>query len=101
MAAVDDDRGRAALVHSREQPGHEVERALRRRQPDALQAAPALGDERVEPLEAERQVAAALVAGQRVHLVDDDGAHPAQQRARRRRGEEEVERLGRGDEQVG
>ena len=58
-------------------------------------------DQRVEALEAEREVAAPLVAGQRVHLVDDHRAHAAQQRPRRRRGEEQVERLGRGDEQVG
>ncbi len=58
-------------------------------------------DQRVQPLEAERQVAAPLVAGQRVHLVDDDGAHAAQHGPRGRRGEEQVERLGRGDEQVG
>ena len=101
VAAVDDHRRRAALVHAREQPRHEVERALGRREPDALQAAAALGHERVEPLEAQREVAAPLVAGERVHLVDDHGAHAAQQRARRRRGEEEVERLGRGHEQVG
>ena len=77
VTAVDDDGRRAALVHAREQPRHEVERALRRREPDALQAAAALGHERIEPLEAQREVAAALVAGERVHLVDDHRAHAA------------------------
>ena len=101
VTAVDDHRRRAALVHSREQPGHHVERSLRGREPDALQPPAALGHQRVQPLEAQRQVAAPLVAGQRVHLVDDHGAHAAQQRPRRRRGQEEVERLRRGDEQVG
>ena len=101
VTAVDDDRRRAALVHSRQQPRHEVEWALRRREPDALQAATALGHERIEPFEAQRQMAAPLVAGQRVHLVDDHGANAAQQRAGRRRGEEQVEGLGRGHEQVG
>ena len=81
MAAVDDDRLVAPGVHAREQPRHEVERALRGRQPDALEAPAALGDQRVEPLEAQREVAAPLVAGERVHLVDDHRAHAAQQRA--------------------
>ncbi len=101
VPAVDDDRGRTALVHPREQPRHEVEGALRRREPDALQAASALVHERVEPLETQRQVAAPLVTGERVHLVDDHGADAAQQCARGRCGEEEVERLGSSHEQVG
>ena len=101
VAAVDDHGGRAVVVHAREQAGHQVERPLRGREADALEMAAALGDQRVESLEAQRQVAAALVAGQRVHLVDDHGAHAAQQRPRRGGGQEEVERLGRRDEEVG
>jgi hypothetical protein len=62
---------------------------------------PVLGHERIETLEAQREMAAPLVPGERVHLVDDDGAHAAQQRPRRRRGEKEVEGLGRGDQQIG
>ena len=101
VAAVDDHGRRAVVVHAREQAGHHVERALGGREADALEAAAALGDQRVQPLEAQGEVAAPLVAGQRVHLVDDDGAHAAQHGPRRRRGEEEVERLGRGHQQVG
>ena len=101
VAAVDDHRGRAVVVHTRQQARHQVERPLRGREADALQTTAALAHQRVEPLEAQRQVAAPLVTGQRVHLVDDHGAHAPQQRPRRGRGQEEVERLGRGDEQVG
>ena len=86
VAAVDDDRGRPVLVHARQQPGDHVEGSLGGREPDALQPPAALGHQRIEPLEAEREVAAALVAGERVHLVDDHGPHPSEQRARRRRG---------------
>ena len=101
VAAVDDHRRRALRMHAGEQAGHQVERALGGRQADALKTAAALGHQRVEALQAQREVAAPLVAGERVHLVDDDRAHAAQQGARRRRGEQEVERLGRGDEEVG
>ena len=55
---------------------------------------------RVEPLEREREVGAALGGGDRVDLVDDHRLDVAQRLARLRR-EHEVERLGRGDEDVG
>ena len=55
--------------------------------------------QRLEPLQRQRQVRAALGAGQRVDLVDDDPLHVAQRLACLR-GEDEVERLGRGDEDV-
>ena len=51
-----------------------LERPLRRRQPDPLDRR--VG-ERFQPLDAEREVRAALRAGDRVHLVEDqrlDGA---------------------------
>ena len=54
----------------------------------------------VEPLEGEGQVAAPLGGGQRVDLVDDHGLDAAQRLAGRRR-EHQVQRLGRGDEDVG
>ena len=54
----------------------------------------------VEPLEGEGQVGAALGAGQRVHLVDDDRLD-AGERLARGRGEDEEQRLGRRDEHVG
>ena len=100
VPAVDDDRCLTPVVHTGEEARHQVEWPLRGREPDALQAAARLGHQRVETLEAERQVAATLVAGQRVHLVHDHGAHAAQQGARGRRGEQQVEGLGRGDEQI-
>ncbi len=49
----------------------------------------------------QREVAAALVAGEGVDLVDDDGADVAQRRAAALGGEHQVERLGRGDQDVG
>ena len=69
---------RAVVVHAREQARHQVERPLRGRQADALEATTALAHQGVQSFEAQRQVAAPLVAGQRVDLVDDDGPHPAQ-----------------------
>ena len=54
----------------------------------------------VEPLEREREVRAALGAGERVDLVDDHGLDAAQGLARRRR-EHEEEGLGRRDEDLG
>ncbi len=101
VAAVDDHGGRPVVVHAREEAGHQVEGPLRGGQPDALEVAAALGHEGVEALEAEREMAAPLVAGERVHLVDDHRAHAAQQRSRRRRRQEQVEGLGRGHEQIG
>ena len=53
-----------------------------------------------EPFEREREVRAALRGCERVDLVDDDELHRPQRLARLRR-EHEVERLGRGDEDVG
>jgi len=46
-------------------------------------------------------VGAALVAGHCVDLVHDDRAHAGQPAPARLRGEEDVERLGGGDEHVG
>ncbi len=101
VAAVDDHRRRPVVVHAREQAGHHVERALRGREADALEVAAGLGDQRIQSLEAEGQMAPPLVAGQRVHLVHDDGVHAAQHGPRGRCGEEQVQRFGCGDEQVG
>ena len=54
----------------------------------------------VEAGEGEGEVAAALVAGEGVDLVDDDGADGAQDLAAALGGEHEVERLRRGDQDV-
>ena len=97
-ARVDDRHGpRARFGLAAEEPRDLVERALRGRQSDALRRR--VGD-RVEPLERERQVRAALGGRERVDLVDDHGLDAAQDLPRLRR-EHQVERLGRGDEDVG
>jgi hypothetical protein len=54
----------------------------------------------LEPLEREGQVGAALVARHRVDLVDNDRAGAGQRCPALLRGEEDVERLGRGDQDV-
>ena len=68
--------------------------------PTARCAAAASAQRSLQPLERERQVRAALGGGQRVDLVDDHGLD-VDERLARRRGEHQVERLGRGDQQVG
>ena len=84
------------VVRAAEEPGGLVDRADRRGQADALGRA---AEQRVEPLEGERQVGAALGGGDRVHLVDDHRLDAAQ-RLPRGRGEQQEERLGRGDQDV-
>jgi hypothetical protein len=76
---------------------HLVDRADRGGQPDPLRGA--LGEQLVEPLQRQRQVRAALRAGHRVHLVEDHRADAAQ-RVPGRRGEQQEQRLGRGDQHV-
>ena len=95
-----DDRDRSllpAVAEAAEEPRDLVERALRCRQTDALRRR--VGD-RLESFEREHQVRAALGGGERMDLVDDHRLHAAQRFAGPR-GEHEVERLGRGDEDVG
>ena len=57
-------------------------------------------DQPIEPLEREREVRAALVAGDRVDLVDDHRAQLAERRAALLGGQQDVQRLRRGDEDV-
>ena len=73
-----------------------VDRPDRRGQPDPLGRP---GEQRVEPFQRQRQVRAALGAGHRVHLVDDHRLHPAQ-RLPGRGGEQQEQRLRRGDQHV-
>ncbi len=73
-----------------------VDRADRRRQADPLGPAAEQG---VEALQGQRQMGSPLGAGDGVHLVDDDRLHAAQALAGGR-GEDQVERLGRRDEDV-
>ena len=89
-----DDLDRAT---AREVAGDLLDRAHGRRQSDPLCR---LGEEGVEALEREGEVGAALGAGDGVNLVDDHGLD-AGQRLARGRGEDEEERLGRRDEDVG
>ena len=80
-----------------DEPADLLERALRRREADPLRR---LLEQRVEPLQRERQVGAALGAGDGVHLVDDHGLDPAERLARLR-GQHQEERLRRRDQDVG
>src|SRR6266545_1328218 len=80
-----------------EEAGHLVEGADRRRQADPLRRP---RQQFVQPLEADGEVRAALGADHRVHLVDDHRLDLAE-RLPRLRGEQEEERLRRGDEDVG
>ena len=91
-STISTSRPRAA-----EEPGDRRERALRGRQPDALRVG---RREVAEPLEREREVRAALRGGHGVDLVDDHVLDAAQRLARLA-GEQQVERLRRGDEDVG
>ena len=90
-------RGSPGAAVATEEAGDLLERSLRGGQPDALGRA---GGDLLQPLERQRQVGAALGRGEGVDLVDDDGLDPGQ-RLGRRRGQHQVEALGRGDEQIG
>jgi hypothetical protein len=97
MAHVDDRAARLALrvdpigPDTDEELRNALDRTLRRREPDPRRR---LIAERLEPLERKGEMGAALVAGQRVDLVDDDRPHGPQDLAPPRRGQQEVERLG-------
>ena len=90
----------STIVHSRVGADQEaadlLERALGGRQADPLHGPARLA---LEPLERERQVGAALGLRDRVDLVDDHPLRVAQELARAR-GEHQVERLGRRDQDV-
>ena len=72
VAAVDDGAvAQASRSVPTEKSGDLLDRLLRRRQPHAHQAA---AGERLQALERQRQMRAALVAGDRMNFIDDDGA---------------------------
>ena len=97
-----DDRGRPPCrVATGEQPGHQLEGALGRRETDPLQSAAAGLDELAQTLEGDREVRAALVASKRVHLVDDDRVDVGEHRPRGGGGDQQVERLGGRHQQIG
>ena len=56
--------------------------------------------ERLQPFQGQGEVASALVAHERVDLVDDRGLDRGQHRAPGPRGEQQVQRLGGGDQDV-
>ena len=93
-AGVDDG---ALPRRSDEEPRDLLQRTLGGRQADALHvAARLLG----QPLEGDREVRAALGLRHRVDLVDDHPLRAGEQPASLR-GQHEIERFGRGDEDVG
>ena len=83
-------------ARSGDEPPDLLHRPLRRREPEALEGSV---DQALESLERQRQMRAALRAGDCVHLVEDHGLDPAERLACLR-GEEQEQRLGRGDEDV-
>jgi hypothetical protein len=95
VPAVDDGRQRARGPH--EQAAGGLDGPHGRRQPDANRRV--LGDG-LESLERESQMRSALVARERVDLVDDHRLDRAQRLAGALGAEVEIEGLGRRDEQV-
>ena len=107
-----DDLDLAIGAGAAEEPGDRVERPLRRRQADPLGRAaiasgaaaaacrvPPPGPQRLEAFQAQGEVGAALGAGDRVDLVDDDVLDPAQDLAGRA-GQHQVERFRGRDQDV-
>ena len=104
VAEVDDAAGRAAVgfaplrARADQEARHRLDRALGGREPDPLGS---LVGEGFQALQREGEVRAALVPGDRVDLVHDDGPHAPEPLAAPFGRDEEIERLGRGDEEVG
>ena len=96
-AAVADVHDRARIARRHQVLGHALDRLLRRRQADA--AGRRFG-ERLQPLQAEGEVGAALGADHGVDLVDDHGLHGAQHPAAAVGGEQQVQRLRSGHQDV-
>ena len=101
MAGVDDRAFRFAArpcgAGADQKAGDQLDRLLRRRQADALQPPAA---QRVEPLQRQREMRAALVRRDRVDLVDDDGLRGRQHAAARFGAEQDVERFRRRHEDM-
>ena len=87
-----DDRAAAG-----QEPGHLVEWADRRGQPDPLRR---IVHQQVEAVQGDREVRATLGAGHRVHLVDDHRPDPGEHLPGPA-GEQQEQRLRRGDQDVG
>ena len=93
-ARVDDP---AVPADAREKAPDVLERLLRGRQADALERALR---QRLQPLDREREVAAALVAIEGVDLVHDDRPDRREHRSPAVARQKEVQRLGRRDQDV-
>ena len=99
---ADIDHGARATVDARarapdQEAGHGGHGLLGGRQADPHRPARA---QRVQPLQAERQMAAALTARHGVDFVHDHAAHAGQHGAAAVRPQQHVQRFGRGDEDV-
>src|SRR5271170_5263323 len=91
----------ASNVISREEAGQLFDRIQRRRQTDSI--GPRLSAARhqsLEALERERQMRAALVAGERMEFVDDDVADGGEFFAELRRGQQDEQGFGRRHENM-
>ena len=98
MAFVDDDRGLLDVGSASYQPVSDIlDRLLGRGEPDPLQP---LARHVIESFEGQRQVSAAPSLDHGMDLVDDDGARGPQHVAAALGGKEQVQRLGRGDQNV-
>ncbi len=98
-ADVDDVGKRRARAD--EEARGDLDRANGRGEADALRTREAILDHEIfEALDAEREVRAALVPGERVDFVEDHRANRGERPAPRRAGEEHVERLGRRHQHV-
>ena len=98
VAGVDDGApARPAVVAAGEEAGDGLDGALGRGQSDAGDGPPG---ERVQAFEGEREVGAALVAGDGVDLVDDGGSDAGEHGAPALAREQDVERLRRRHQNV-
>ncbi|MNO70326.1 hypothetical protein D3C76_612050 [compost metagenome] len=102
VADVDDAAGfqprlRIAGTAADQETRHRLDGLLRGGQADAHQRRRA---QRLQAFQRQREMTAALAAGQRVDLVDDHAARPGQHRPSGLRTEQHVERFRRGDKDV-
>ena len=95
-----DDGDLAVRPDAAEEAADGLERSLRGGEADALRRLGAFGPERLQAFQAQGEVGTPFRAGHRVDLVDDDVLDAAQDLARLAR-EQEIQALGRRDEDVG
>ena len=101
MALADVNDGGQGTVGADEQAPRRLDGPHRGGEPDALGTRTTrFHDEVLKALEGERQVGAALVTRHGVNLVHDHRARPREAAAARFRRQENVQGLGRGDEDV-